>query len=967
MVASATMWPFLLLCLFAGAIGFGVEVDERIAEADALYETMLEHYRAGRYADAEVAAVGALALSREALDPNHEDVAIAASNLAMMLRAQGKVGAALPLLEEALAISRSGPDPVPEHVATYLDNLAGLHRQRGAAGEALDLYVESLALWEGALAPNHPDVAMSLNNVAMMMNHFGRVEEAREYYTRSLAIYEEISEPDDPDLGVANGNFGSFLQSLGHHVEARRFFERALAIVEEGRPAGHPENAVELANMATVLSRMGDHELALEYGNRALQIMERAYPGHVRLGALLANLAGIETNLRNLDGAEVLIRRALESREATLGMDHPMTARTLLGLCDVLVEAKRARECEPLMARALETMTSAYGPDHSEVRLATSRLGEMHLQLGELEAALSAHQSVVASWERQDTARPEYLLALARLAEVYRAKGEMDSARALYARATELSTVQMTEVLPTLSEREGLEFMAAHQGVLWRFLSVFTQEGDARTAWDAALQWKGAVARQLTSRQGGARGNPALLDDLKALEQVRLRIGQLTLGASGADTDLSEWVAERDALERRLSAADDTLAARFHAERASIDEICEALPPGSALVDYVEYRRPGSMHYAAFALGADDCIVHRVELGQVDEIDPMIASHLAALNASDGRNPISTSRIDQRGAVVRDAIWTPLEGPLGETDRVFIVGDGQLATVSFAALPVGDEQYLVEQIQLSYLETAEAVLRWSDALAPDDGALLVGGVDYGEIGPGRAGCVADDYAQLPGTTVEIDAVREAWQGSKRAAKRGPVVQLGGKEADEAHVLEALSGKRLIHLATHGFFANRICRSALETDVGVGVDPMALSGLVVAGVNLPRAPLDPEDGILTASEVSTLDLRGTELVVLSACDSGLGDLRAGQGVMGLRRAFSSTGARSMIMSLWSIPDEQTTLLMGEFYAKYLHKRRPESPGAALRHAQLQILEQNRREHGEGRPSDWGAFIVAGGWR
>jgi len=195
----------------------------------------------------------------------------------------------------------------------------------------------------------------------------------------------------------------------------------------------------------------------------------------------------------------------------------------------------------------------------------------------------------------------------------------------------------------------------------------------------------------------------------------------------------------------------------------------------------------------------------------------------------------------------------------------------------------------------------------------------------------------------------------------------------GAEATATSFADAVTGKRVVHLATHGFFAGPECRSGLAGgqrlgqfggDLGVGFNPMSLSGVVLAGVNLPHDALDPEDGILTAEEVAALDLRGTELVVLSACDTGAGELSSGEGVLGLRRAFSAAGAETMVMSLWAIPDEATRALMDDFYSAYLHKRKPKSAGESLRAAQLEMLRTRRAKFGEARPQDWAAFIVSG---
>lgn len=219
--------------------------------------------------------------------------------------------------------------------------------------------------------------------------------------------------------------------------------------------------------------------------------------------------------------------------------------------------------------------------------------------------------------------------------------------------------------------------------------------------------------------------------------------------------------------------------------------------------------------------------------------------------------------------------------------------------------------------------------------------------------------MSGDFSDLPGTSTEAERVASAF--SKRH-RREEVTLLAGFEAGEAAVAAAMAGSGLVHLATHGFFATGRCHSVLASSEALGFNPMLLSGIVLSGANDP--PDDGEDGMLTAEEVVGLDLRGVDLVVLSACDTGLGEVQSGEGVMGLRRAFAAAGAQSMVMSLWGVPDVPTVDLMAALYRDYGHKKRHLPAADALRRAQLEMLENNRRVHGEGRPGEWAAFIAVG---
>ena len=224
---------------------------------------------------------------------------------------------------------------------------------------------------------------------------------------------------------------------------------------------------------------------------------------------------------------------------------------------------------------------------------------------------------------------------------------------------------------------------------------------------------------------------------------------------------------------------------------------------------------------------------------------------------------------------------------------------------------------------------------------------------------------------LPQTQVEANKLA----GWFRKRFKDEVILLSGGEAREDRIRKEMPGKRFLHFATHGFFASGKTRTTLagarsadaeelnQARLLAHLNPLILSGLVLANANLAVQGLSDEDGVLTAEEVATLDLRGLELVTLSACDTGLGDIYWGQGVMGLRRAFSLAGAQAMVMSLWKVPDLETRLLMEDFYRQVLRSSK-RSKASTMRAAQLSMIARQRKRDGQTDPRTWAAFIVSG---
>jgi CHAT domain-containing protein len=294
--------------------------------------------------------------------------------------------------------------------------------------------------------------------------------------------------------------------------------------------------------------------------------------------------------------------------------------------------------------------------------------------------------------------------------------------------------------------------------------------------------------------------------------------------------------------------------------------------------------------------------------------------------------------------------------------------DGDLTRLPFEALPTGGGRRLIDDFRLSYLGVGRDLLRFG-AKTPEEPArpLVISDPDF-DLSPTSASGPADPvprqrsraldgslcFNPLPGTRTE---------GEHLAARLG-VDAWCGDNALKGRLCSSAPA-RILHIATHGFFLEDQAHDLELAHAGLGrlshalENPLLRSGLALAGANtwLRNQPLPPEaeDGLLTAADVSGLDLLATELVVLSACDTGLGTVQVGEGVLGLRRAFVLAGAKTLVMSLWKVPDQQTQELMEDFYQRLLAG---EARADALRGAQLAMKERYPE------PLHWGAFVCLG---
>jgi CHAT domain-containing protein len=354
-------------------------------------------------------------------------------------------------------------------------------------------------------------------------------------------------------------------------------------------------------------------------------------------------------------------------------------------------------------------------------------------------------------------------------------------------------------------------------------------------------------------------------------------------------------------------------------------------------------------------------------------------------------------------------VWDPLAAAIGEADRVLVVPDADLQLVNLATLPVDDGRYLVETDLVIHTVSAERdLVAVGEPAVAGRGLLALGSPDFdaspgppppvdppaaatrvsraglGALGAGERyrGAVSScgDFRDhvvppLPAAREEVEEIAALWQSSADAdpSDVSDVLTLTGAGAHEATLKRLARGRRVLHLATHGFFLGGQC-SALGSegsrDVGgatppLGDNPLLLSGLALAGFNRrATAGEGVEDGVLTAEEIASMDLRGVDWVVLSACETGLGEVQPREGVFGLRRAFRVAGAGTLIMSLWSVQDESAREWMRHLYTG---RSTGLSTADAVRRAGATMIEARRRKGRSTHPFYWGAFVAAGDWR
>lgn len=798
----------------------------------------------------------------------------------------------------------------------------------------------------------------------------------------------------------------------GDYARAEPLFQKARALYDEADPGGSARYAAVLNDLAALYAEAGDYAEAERLMGQVLAIRAQTLgKKHADYGAALHNLGLLYEKTNRRDQAETLLRQDLEITRAARGPDHPDYAHSLDSLAYLYAQTGRSAQAEPLYRQALAILRAKQGEESRDVARVLDNLGILCRQVGRLE---EAERLLVRSRDLRRLLlgpnHPDCADSQADLAALYDARHDYPRALEALGEAVRISRAGLEAASLAQSERRQLAMATAFRGRLDDYLGLALRaQAPAARAYEEVVRWKGSVfARRRHAWTG--RPSPRVDALLRQLDAAAGRLAELAF-STPADVDAyrrwSVQVQEASRQQERLEAELVRLNGQAHGQTglSRSDQVQAAIPSGAVLLDYLEYAPSDPSQPAGRAGPERRLAVFTVRAGRPLEFHDLGPAQRVA--AAVGRWRARVQRLTPGAAAevdLRRLILDPV-GPALQGARLLLVSpDGDVARVPFAALPGSrPDSYLLEEMSVAVVPVPRLLAPSAPSAASSGGQesgtpslLLVGDVDFGAsprpgTGPPGSldrGLASIRFEPLPATRGEILAIRDSFE--EQYGHDG-VQTLRGARADKRAVLAELPRHRWLHLATHGFFASEAVPTtpgaSLAADSGPRapsdppVPPLPLDlrrrhpGLL-SGLALARANANFGGGVLTALEVSDLDLAGVELVTLSACETGLGEAAGGEGVLGLQRAFQVAGARSVVASLWKVPDDATRKLMERFYTNLWQKRLPKV--LALRQAQLEVLREEAGrslEPAEGpprssrpaSPASWAAFVLSGDWR
>lgn len=850
---------------------------------------------------------------------------------------------------------------------------------KGQLKAALEQAESTLEWTEKQVGKDHLLYAKSLNNLGQTYNWNGKNQAAIEFLLESQRqLVDLVGVDDELYLDISN-SLGMTYKDIGQ-------YEKALPLLKNNVEKytalyGDTEYSVSVAlnNLALLYIDMRQYEAAIPIAERALTVTEKVVgKKHRRYPVRLAVLASIYKNLGRYEQAAAILEAALPEVINNQGKEHPAFTSVANNLVTVYSNLQRYAEAEQLMDEVLEQAEKVYGKAHRTYSIYLTNAADLQLAMGNTETGLIAlNESILIDIANYEKSSFGYFTTAYRR-PIYLEKLKQNAAMvADYEELTELMRVYMTDYFPYFNEKQQQRFLFTFNNFHAQLQSIILRHPDlselAAVAYDQNLILKGALRNNYRNLMNSLRDNSDTELQQLATEWEALKI---TLSQQ-YNLRISKRVSQLDSLEQRANDLENQLARKanqsFKTNRKTVnwEQIQAALQADEVAIEFghfnykIDRTATDSTFYVAYVLTADDTKPQVIPLFEAKAL-----SRLRATKAL--YNLTSTAR--QKS--LNDLLWSPLANVLKGKKTIYFSPTGILHRINFGAIPIDATTTIADRYQLHQLGSTRQLLAAKTTNKTIRQAVVYGGIQYdtdtlsltevasattmtnNEISASFRTYRGDNWEELSFTKQEAQNVQQKLQQLEVA------VQLWSGEAATEERFKALAlgehSPELIHLATHGYFF-----PSTDTDAKIGAkateNPLVRSGLILAGANQTwqggRLPVGREDGILTAYEIAQLDLSNTELVVLSACETGLGDIEGSEGVYGLQRALKIAGVKYILMSLWKVRDEQTQEFMTAFYQAWLENKQ-DIPAAFA-----QAQQTMRRKYAlPFNPKMWAGFVL-----
>ena len=904
---------------------------------ETLINDFIKYRDAGQYEQA--IDVGNRLLDIFSNNKESNEFGIILSAMASCYYSNGNYNKAIELENQAIEIYKL---PFGKNISAYLislNNLARCYARLGDCAKATELGTQALEISKQEHGEKHPDYAMSLSNLAGYYADLGDYNKAAELGTQALEIRKQVLGEKDPSYATSLGNLAGYYADLGDYNKAAELGTQALEIRKQELGEKHPDYAMSLSNLASYYFYLGDFSKAIELETLAIEIRKlKLGENHPDYATSVNNLASYYSALGNYEKAIELGELALDKREESLGRYHPSYALSLNNLStDYACMGDYAKAIE-LGIQSLEIRKRVLGEKHPDYAKSLNNLAWYNFSTSNYSRAASLYgKKVYAN-------RSNLLKVMAGLASSYRHS---------YWDKYQADFLNYYPALIYLRPTDSLICSLYDNSCLFAKGLLLTAETDMR---------------QLILESG----DEAVLAKFNELQSTRMwlnKLNEIPIAERHVNTDSLENIAER--LESDLVLMSKTYGDFMHNLKITWKEVQANLGDEDVAVEFLSFSELNTSKtiYIALSVRKGYNAPHMIRLFEESEMEAIKSFCYSGNDFS-------------------KLVWGRMEKELEGVENIYFSPCDELYNIAIESMPHWKQECMIsDRFNLYRLSSTRELAIFHDE-TNSSGAVLYGGINYNTDVASMGNPKSDvkshfdadstnyrgtKWSYLSGTLNEVNEIEAILvKGDVSVSK------LAGANATETSFKD-LSGKkkRILHIATHGFFWNDSTAKKRKEDfqlrfVQLGNDQpcyvedkaMTRSGLLFAGAQNTfdgiKIPAGVDDGVLIAQEIAQLDLRGLDLLVLSACETGIGEIK-GDGVFGLQRGFKKAGTMSILMSLCQVDDLSTNLFMTEFYRDYISG---ESKQKSLKLAQKYVREYKDKDGNQlfKDPSYWAAWIL-----
>jgi tetratricopeptide (TPR) repeat protein len=877
-----------------------------------------------------------------------------------------------------------------------LTDLGQLYEAMGKFDRSEAFFLEGKAIEEKILGKSHLSYGTLLNNLGVLYMNKGQYSKAIVYLLESKTIKEKNGIVNNVQYSKTVGNLGLLYRYMGMYEEAEKNLLESLEICDKSAGKEHPHYSIILGSLGGLYELIGQFEKAIDYYFEAKTIADKTHgKDHSSYFIILDNLAHIYTSMNQFEEAERYYLESMEIKERSLGREHPYYSYSLRYLGDLFMAMGQTKQAEQSYLKSKAISNEIGAQDHPHYAKTLFALGELYYSVGNFKKAEQYFLDCKEIREKNlGREHPDFVENLSRLGALNFSMGSYGKAESYIVSSTRTIYLNLIQSVQFLSERDlgkYLKKVNAHLEAVPAYLRTghFSNQM-AELNYDVALFQKGflqTAARRLNTLTAA---NPVSDSLSKTLVSCRAWLSE---EYTKPVSDRSEAIVE---VEKQANAIESQLARVVAGYAGSIKqvkwrEVQATLRADEIAIEFVKFSlSKDTTLYAALLLRRGMEAPVYVELCDERDIDTLMIRNIDRREAYVSRLYTSSQRglrpSEDKVRSLYELLWSPLEPYLQGVKTVYHSNVGLLHRINFGAITMGLDSVLADRFKLVELGSTRTLVMKEKETPPNNQALVMGGIKYDSDNedlntwvfaldsmtlalrsavrfcrPTTDVTPIELWGELPYTSKEADSISLYLKKSRIAAK----IFKGYNATEEAFyksVRHNGTSPRIIHLATHGYFLpdpKSTDKKSIGSAFRLSEHPLIRSGLILAGGNQAwmtgqSDALGQEDGILTAYEISRLNLTGTELVVLSACETGLGDIQGNEGVYGLQRAFKIAGVRYVIMSLWQVPDQQSSIFMTTFYQRWLEQgiNIPE----AFRQTQAEMRKKGWSHH------QWAGFVL-----